>query len=133
MATPLAASAISLPFRTRRRRYISTLIWAALHHSLRKHFHNFSPLAPTRPSRSAPFPLPHSEAYNGSVLERTVRPVTEEGVVSHCGSRRVYQEDGAALSVLLNAAPRPLPTRFDESRSGRGGSLMEGEEKAKTS
>lgn len=137
MATPPAASAISLPFRTRRRRYITTLIWAALHHSFRKHFYNFSPLAPTPLSHCAPFPPPPTKVHNGSVLRRTVGPVTEEGVVSRWGggaasSRRVYQGDDAALSVLLNVAP-PLPTRFDESRAGRARSLMEGAEEAKTS
>lgn len=113
MATPPAASAISLPFRTRRRRYITTLIWAALHHSFRKHFYNFSPLAPTPLSHCAPFPPPPTKVHNGSVLRRTVGPVTEEGVVSRWGggaasSRRVYQGDDAALSVLLNVAP-PFP------------------------
>lgn len=72
-----------------------------------------------------------------AVLRRTVRPVTEEGVVSHCGggaasSRRVYQGDGAALSVLLNAGP-PIPSRFDEWRVDRTGSLMEGAGEAKMS
>lgn len=40
MATAPAASAISVPFCTYRQRYISTLIWAALHRSLRKYFHS---------------------------------------------------------------------------------------------
>ncbi len=41
MATPLAAPAASMPFRTYGQRYISTLIRVALHRCLWKYFHNF--------------------------------------------------------------------------------------------
>lgn len=136
MAPAPAASAISLPFRTCRRRYISTLIWTALHRSLRKHFHNFSPLAPT--------PLCHilpSKAGKGSVLRRTARPLTEKGVRFTLRSQRRFIKTSLStgrrcpLCPLEHPpqTPPPAPDRFDVSRAVRAGGLMEGAEEAKTS
>lgn len=134
MATPPAASAISLPFRTHRRRYISALIWAALHQSLRKHFHNFSPLAPTLHPANTPPPAtapPPAKVQNVSALL----------LRGPCGRFTLRQRRRFIKTSLSRGRRRPLcplercphPPRFDESHAGRSWSLMEGAEEAKTS